>query len=232
MSAESNAYAKERHRIMIEAGLCTRCSAPHPGGGWYCAECKAKVNKASRDWREIHGKEREDRRRDSIKTIKEALRLAAGGRCAICGIEAPECLDFHHIDGTSKTASVSSLVEDHAKMSEILREAEGCILICANCHALEHTRESGHRDSVRHRQIKADIVTRMGGVCSRCGISGPNEMMHFHHVGPKSFSIKKAIHDNYPVAEINEEIKNCIMLCANCHRHVHSSNGDENVQEK
>jgi len=45
----------------------------------------------------------------------------------------------------------------------------------------------------------------------------------FHHIDPKQkdFTITNEI-ANKPFKELENEVKKCILLCANCHRVVHS----------
>lgn len=57
-----------------------------------------------------------------------------GGKCAICsGVFHFKCYDFHHVDPSKKDANPSELSRD--KMFE---EIKKCVLLCKNCHALEH----------------------------------------------------------------------------------------------
>lgn len=53
--------------------------------------------------------------------------------CIVCGESTSVCLDFHHIDPSTKSATVSSLLFKKAK-----EEAEKCVVLCANCHRKVH----------------------------------------------------------------------------------------------
>jgi len=71
------------------------------------------------------------------------------------------------------------------------------------------------------------------GSCHDCGNTFPLCVYDFHHLDPskKDVNPSKAIgHSN---ARMLEELKHCIMLCANCHRIRHadmrSEVGDESV---
>lgn len=73
-------------------------------------------------------------KRNSLTKIK----MEFGGKCKKCGYS--KCLDalcFHHIDPKNKTNEVSKLVRK-GNYASAYREAEKCILICANCHAELH----------------------------------------------------------------------------------------------
>lgn len=50
-----------------------------------------------------------------------------------CGEADPRCLDFHHIDPTTKKNLVSVLAWA-GSMKSLLAEIEKCEVQCANCH--------------------------------------------------------------------------------------------------
>ena len=59
-----------------------------------------------------------------------------GGKCSKCGGIFPlPCYDFHHIDIENKEKEVSFRITDN---NIIKQEIDKCILVCANCHRLEH----------------------------------------------------------------------------------------------
>ena len=60
--------------------------------------------------------------------------------------------------------------------------------------------------------------------CCLCGFNAIPEALEFHHVNPaeKSFGISSS---NAVTKSLNsqlEEMKKCILVCANCHRGIHS----------
>ena len=57
--------------------------------------------------------------------------------CSRCGFDDPRALHFHHHDG-NKEANIADLVSCGASMETIQKEAAKCIVLCANCHAIEH----------------------------------------------------------------------------------------------
>jgi len=58
--------------------------------------------------------------------------------CSKCGFDDYRALHFHHHDGC-KEANIADLVSSGASMDTIYREASKCIVLCANCHAIEHS---------------------------------------------------------------------------------------------
>ncbi len=58
-------------------------------------------------------------------------------KCARCPESDSRCLDFHHIDPTTKEFTVSQMIHGGHSPKSILREIEKCIVLCANCHRKE-----------------------------------------------------------------------------------------------
>lgn len=72
------------------------------------------------------------------RVVKEKLVAHFGGKCQRCGYNKSVCaLEFHHKDPKDKRFGLAFGGWTRA-YSEALKEAEKCILICANCHREEH----------------------------------------------------------------------------------------------
>jgi hypothetical protein len=68
---------------------------------------------------------------------KRQLVELMGCKCQDCGGIFPAvCFDFHHTDPNNKTSIIAVLYQH--KMETILKELEGCIMICSNCHRIRH----------------------------------------------------------------------------------------------
>tara|TARA_R100000365_G_C2699200_1_gene38316 strand:+ start:87 stop:542 length:456 start_codon:yes stop_codon:yes gene_type:complete len=67
-------------------------------------------------------------------------KIKTGSGCAHCGNHFknnPQVLDFHHID--PKTKNVSHFWRtSYSQFNKILKEIKKCIVLCANCHRIEH----------------------------------------------------------------------------------------------
>ena len=68
---------------------------------------------------------------------KIALINMLGGSCVECGISDIRVLDFHHIQ--DKKFTISSRLE--CSIVDLKQEAEKCVLLCANCHRIEHNKD-------------------------------------------------------------------------------------------
>jgi len=70
------------------------------------------------------------------RVIKEALVEAMGGCCQKCkGVFSFAVYDFHHVG--KKDKNPSELIST-SSIEKIASELERCVLLCANCHRIEH----------------------------------------------------------------------------------------------
>ena len=69
------------------------------------------------------------------RKVKRLLIAEAGGSCNNCGYDRCQAaLQFHHLDPTTKSFSLS-LRGVTRSLDSIRAEAQKCVLLCANCHA-------------------------------------------------------------------------------------------------
>lgn len=66
-------------------------------------------------------------------------------------------------------------------------------------------------------------VEYKGGQCEACGYNRCIEALEFHHTNfsQKDFSISNKGYTR-SWAKVKEELDKCKLLCANCHREIHS----------
>lgn len=109
--------------------LCNKCGIVHnksefyQNGGSIHSYCKSCFNKLVLD------------RQRRIK--KEAV-YYKGGKCVRCGYdEHLAALQFHHIDEKNKKWANFKLRKFDDKFKQ---ELDKCILLCANCHLIEHSK--------------------------------------------------------------------------------------------
>ena len=77
--------------------------------------------------------------------------------------------------------------------------------------------------SKRRKKIKDLAIEYKGGKCFLCGYQKCVDALEFHHLdsGKKEFGVSK---DGLTRSweRVRKEIENCILVCANCHRELHS----------
>ncbi len=99
-----------------------------------CIECGAQTG-AKGGWGLCQRHYRQARH----ETLKDAAIGAFGSKCAHCGGSFHRAVfDFHHRGG--KLGSPSEMFTNKSR-SALAEELAKCILLCANCHRLEHRNE-------------------------------------------------------------------------------------------
>jgi len=84
--------------------------------------------------------------RANVRRLKQLVddEKARRGGCERCGFnEHPAALDFHHRDGETKLGTIANLKRLGAGTARHLAEMAKCDLLCANCHRILHTEETG-----------------------------------------------------------------------------------------
>lgn len=68
------------------------------------------------------------------------------------------------------------------------------------------------------------IEASFGMTCTICGYDRCSAALEFHHIDPnaKEYSPSNLINDATPLKTVFAELEKCVLLCANCHREVHS----------
>ena len=76
----------------------------------------------------------------------------------------------------------------------------------------------------RRRLLKQKAVEYKGGNCINCGYNKCLAALEFHHVDPtqKDFALSNDGHTR-SWEQIKNELDKCILVCANCHREIHST---------
>lgn len=106
---------------------------------------KAKNNAYQKAYYRSHPKVQQDKKRRALERRKRILvwfyaTFADILKCK-CGENHPACMDFHHRDPSTKTASVSNLVRCGSSKARIKAEIAKCDVMCANCHRKFHAVE-------------------------------------------------------------------------------------------
>ena len=58
--------------------------------------------------------------------------------CEICGEDRTPCLDFHHVDSTTKEKAIAEAVHNNWSIKKLKEEIDKCMVVCRNCHAMIH----------------------------------------------------------------------------------------------
>lgn len=76
----------------------------------------------------------------------------------------------------------------------------------------------------RRQEHKRRAVEALGNMCKMCGNSFNNlDVYDFHHVRENSIfneNVSRILNCSW--RRIKKQLKHCILLCANCHRLLHS----------
>jgi len=74
----------------------------------------------------------------------------------------------------------------------------------------------------RRKKVRLMAIEHLGGKCERCGYLRCSEALEFHHKDPanKTFNVSRKGHCR-SWERVKQEIKKCVLLCANCHREIH-----------
>lgn len=79
------------------------------------------------------------------------------------------------------------------------------------------------------RRRKLNLIKVCGNQCNICGYDKNVSALEFHHIDPKqkeySVAAQGTCHD---LSKDLDEVKKCILVCANCHREIHS--GDYSIE--
>ncbi len=144
--------------------------------------------------------------------------------CCICGESHSACLDFDHIDPTTKFKTVAFLVGAGYSLEVIQIEIDKCQILCANCHREKHFKNIPQNKKVQHvRKVKGN---RQCEICGHKGI--PSLTFHHRESEEKIESISEMCRNkNYSLEDIINEIKKCDLICENHHRILHEELREE-----
>jgi 5-methylcytosine-specific restriction endonuclease McrA len=75
----------------------------------------------------------------------------------------------------------------------------------------------------RRYEVRRKAIAEKGGRCQVCGYGRCADALEFHHLSSdeKDFGISSRGYTR-SWKKIREELSKCVLLCANCHREVHS----------
>ena len=89
-----------------------------------------------------------------------------------------------------------------------------------------YSKNSNSQIVVNHiKKRKKDLIRVFHSQCCICGFNSFPQALEFHHVNPseKSFGITDSKSVTKALDKQLEEMKKCILVCANCHRGIHQN---------
>lgn len=88
---------------------------------------------------------------------------------------------------------------------------------------LPHRRVAIAERNIATRKKHTKLVNRVKRF-SGCKVCGEREpvVLDFHHLDPKSKDREVPHLIGYSIERLRQEIRKCVVLCANCHRKVHA----------
>jgi len=100
----------------------------------WCISCH-KENK-----KKHYSENKEQYHNNNFKNTLWLLEIKLTLKCERCGFNHPAALDFHHKDPNDKMFKISSRVTINSKRKEkVIEEMKKCIVLCSNCHRIEHS---------------------------------------------------------------------------------------------
>jgi len=78
------------------------------------------------------------------------------------------------------------------------------------------------KNRTRRQKHRTQLETTMGGQCLHCHTK---DKLHFHHIHPKDkfATISDMQRSGHAYEYILAEAQKCILLCQNCHEHLHDN---------
>jgi len=112
----------------------------------------------------------------------------------------------------------------------ILGSSTGRAIGCKNRESMAEKRTYADRrvyliEVVRRRrkELRQRAIAHKGGCCQVCGYDRCMEALEFHHTSSshKDFGISSKGYTR-SWEKVREELRKCILVCANCHREIHA----------
>lgn len=128
--------------------LCSGCNTEKPTSEFtkdksradglhrLCKQCKREHHNSRYAANPEYKAKRQARERVRVERFESIVLEAKAGGCIKCDEKEPCCLDFHHIDSSTKDGIIAE--RRNASEAWIRKEIEKCVVLCANCHRKLH----------------------------------------------------------------------------------------------
>lgn len=136
---------KKKSEEMTKTKTCNKCGITYehyghnvgwcrPCGRLYYVEYNINKSPEARKRQKVRSDARRRENFEKFNTWKGAI------GCCRCPESDPDCLDMHHVDPAQKDEAVAEGVKRGWAWGRLMKEAEKCIVICANCHRKLHAK--------------------------------------------------------------------------------------------
>lgn len=130
---------KKRNTKQLEVSIKEKLS-----GIKFCRKCETEKSVDDfyneKDWKQSHCKRcHQDYVKKRILNNKIRAVEYKGGKCLECGEKRIPCLHFHHTDSSEKEMDWNEMRK--CSWKNIRTELDKCVLLCANCHLVEHSKQ-------------------------------------------------------------------------------------------
>lgn len=98
----------------------------------YCKECQKS------DKKNHYQNNKEQYAKNHFYNKKWLVDIKLELKCEKCGFDHPAALDFHHLNPNEKKFLINNNGVSKRSKEEIENEIKKCIILCSNCHRIEH----------------------------------------------------------------------------------------------
>lgn len=85
------------------------------------------------------------------------------------------------------------------------------------------TYEEQKEQQKRYRERRKERILRtMGNKCAICGYNKCSDTLEVHHIKPEEKEFSISARPDISWERTSQELKKCVLLCANCHREYHA----------
>ncbi len=106
----------------------------------YCKECRKIYSRKHYGMQTKYYLNKTYRNKQRLKDV--ILDYKQGKKCCRCGFDNPIALDFHHRNPKDKEFSISKASIKGIGKEKLDKEIAKCDILCANCHRIEHSKNS------------------------------------------------------------------------------------------
>jgi len=96
-----------------------------------------------REWNHRNRKQRYKYATKRAKDLRAQAIINEGGKCCLCDIKYDgtnaAIFDFHHAKNKDIQLNINAF--KNSSLEKIAKEIKKCILVCSNCHRLEHSKK-------------------------------------------------------------------------------------------